>query len=93
MREYNHQRHLLLSVINAVGWLSATDGCVILDRDLNVFGFGGIISIPPETPTPARPLVHPDTKAPLDEKQLVDKSWTRHKSPFQLRKYLAKSIA
>jgi hypothetical protein len=93
VQECNRMRHVLLSSIQALAGLSATDGCVTLDKNLNVLGFGGIISITPDMPTPTRTLANHETRDPIDEQALIAKSGTRHKSAFQLCKYHEGSIA
>jgi hypothetical protein len=79
------RQHELLATAAAVGHLSATDGCVVLDRLMTVYGFGGSISVGSTAPD-GRVLVDPQTREPLPEDDLLRRFGERHRSAFQLCK-------
>jgi hypothetical protein len=86
LQECNRLKHIVRASIRALGTLAATDGCVVLDRGLNLHGFGGVITLPQGIAASARTLVDYQTKEPLAEEQLLRRTGTRHRSAFQLCK-------
>jgi hypothetical protein len=85
------RRHQLWSTAASVGQLSAHDGCVVLDRQMTVHGFGGTI----ETAAAAAARTYADswTNAPLPEEQLLARFGHRHRSAFLLCKAVANAVA
>jgi hypothetical protein len=86
------RRHRVWSAAASVAHLSAHDGCVLLDRQLNVHGFGGTIESRAAASSP-RTYVDARTKAPLAEDQLLSRFGHRHRSAFQLCKAVPNAIA
>jgi hypothetical protein len=86
------RRHRLWSTAASVAHLSAHDGCVLLDRQLNVHGFGGTIETRAATSSP-RTYLDSRTRAPLAEDQLLSRFGHRHRSAFQLCKAVPNAIA
>jgi hypothetical protein len=86
------RRHQVWSAAASVGHLSAPDGCVLLDRQMTVHGFGGTIETGAAT---ASPLTYVDsrTDAPLAEDQLLARFGHRHRSAFLLCKAVPNAIA
>lgn len=80
-------REHLLRLARMIGRLSATDGCVIFDRTLDMRGFGAKISV---TETPSLPLLDAKTGMPINEKQL---GGMRHRSASLLVRCVPDSIA
>jgi hypothetical protein len=86
------RRHQLWSTAASVGHLSATDGCVVLDRRMTVHGFGGTIETGAGQSS-ARTYVDSRTNAPLAEEQLLARFGHRHRSAFLLCKAVPRTIA
>jgi hypothetical protein len=86
-------RHRMLTQAAAVGRLTATDGCVVLDRSFQLLGFGGIID-PNLTPT-ANSLTFqpPSTDPTLTEEELLRRFGTRHRSSYLLCKTRPNTLA
>ena len=85
------RRHQLWSTAASVGHLSAHDGCVVLDRQMTVHGFGGTIETGAAFGS-ARSYVDSRTRAPLAEEQLLVRFGHRHRSAFLLCKAVANAI-
>jgi hypothetical protein len=86
-------RHAMLRQAGAVGRLTATDGCVVLDRSFRVRGFGGIID-PALTPEKGRLSFKPPAARPdLTEADLLRRFGTRHRSAYLLCKALQNTLA
>jgi hypothetical protein len=85
------RRHQVWSTAASVGHLSAHDGCVVLDRQMTVHGFGGTIEAGPAS----SPRTYTDSRtgAPLAEDQLFTRFGHRHRSAFQLCKAVPHAIA
>jgi len=83
--------HKLCSAARSVGHLSGTDGCVVLDRNLIVHGFGGSIRVD-EAPPKRCIRVTGETRADIDESSLLLPFGERHKSAFKLCKKLPGSM-
>jgi hypothetical protein len=82
--EYKRQVvHKLCSASRSIGQMSATDGCVILDLQLKLHGFGGKIHV---TDAPARTCyrVVGDTQTKLSANDLLLPFGQRHESAFRL---------
>jgi hypothetical protein len=86
------RRHQLWSTAASVGHLSAHDGCVVLDRQMTVHGFGGTIETG-HVPSSARTYVDSRTNSPLGEEQLLARFGHRHRSAYLLCKAVPRAIA
>lgn len=86
------RRHQVWSTAASIAHLSAHDGCVLLDRQMTVHGFGGTIETRAATSS-TRTYVESRTKAPLAEDQLLSRFGHRHRSAFQLCKAIPNAIA
>jgi hypothetical protein len=86
------RRHQLWSTAASVGHLSAPDGCVVLDRQMTVHGFGGTIETGTATST-RRTYADSRTRAPLAEERLLSRFGHRHRSAFLLCKTVPNAIA
>jgi hypothetical protein len=86
------RRHQVWSTAASVAHLSAHDGCVLLDRQMNVHGFGGTIETRGVT-TSSRTYMDSRTKAPLSEDELLSRFGHRHRSAYQLCKAVPNAIA
>ena len=83
---WNWRRASVFAKADIVSGLSAADGCVVLDRDLRVGGFGGEIVVDPARATrAARELRNLKTGEPMPESEL-DRLGTRHRSAYRLVK-------
>lgn len=82
--------HLQLAA-QTVGRLTATDGCVVCDRNLVVHGFGRVIRS--QAATPVRCFrVDGNESVGCDETDLFKPFGTRHRSAFQLCKSTPASL-
>jgi hypothetical protein len=86
------RRHQLWSTAASVGQLSAQDGCVVLDRQMTVHGFGGTIETAAAASS-AHTYADSRTNAPLAEEQLLARFGHRHRSAFLLCKAVPNAIA
>jgi hypothetical protein len=86
------RRHQVWSTAASIGHLSAHDGCVVLDRQMTVHGFGGTIETGAATSSP-RMYADSRTNVPLAEDQLLSRFGHRHRSAFQLCKVVPNAIA
>jgi hypothetical protein len=86
------RRHQVWSTAASIGHLSAHDGCVVLDRQMTVHGFGGTIHTDAATSS-ARTYADSRTKAGLAEDQLLSRFGNRHRSAFLLCKAVPNAIA
>jgi hypothetical protein len=84
-------RHQVWSTAASIGHLSAHDGCVVLDRQMTVYGFGGTIEMGTAAAS-MRTYLDRRTNAPLAEDQLLFRFGHRHRSAFQLCKEVANAI-
>jgi hypothetical protein len=75
--------HKLCSASRSIGQLSATDGCVILNRQLGLLGFGGEIDIK-TVPDKKCYRVVGGTEVELSASELLMPFGQRHKSAFRL---------
>ncbi len=76
------KREQLYSAVYAISSLANTDGCVVLNRDLQVRGFGGEIQIDQDDVDQVRIVRHhPAPQAELRPEAL---GGTRHRSAFRL---------
>jgi hypothetical protein len=86
------QAHKTRSASRSVGHLSATDGCVVLDRSLKVHGFGG--SIKPREAPPKRCLhIEGRSQKEVEEATLLQPFGERHASAFNLCKQIPNTLA
>jgi hypothetical protein len=83
-------RHRVWSTAASIGHLSAHDGCVLLDRQMTVHGFGGTIDTAASS---GRTFADSRTKTLLAEDQLLARFGHRHRSAFQLCKAVPNAIA
>jgi hypothetical protein len=88
------QTHKLCAASRTVGHLTATDGCVVLDRKLTVHAFGGSIN-KVEQDLPPKRCVHVTGKEEheSDEAKLLQPFGERHKSAYNLCKQLPNTLA
>ena len=86
------RRHQLWSTAASVGQLSAHDGCVVLDRQMTVHGFGGTIETAAAASS-ARTCADSWANVPLAEEQLLARFGHRHRSAFLLCKAVPNAIA
>jgi hypothetical protein len=75
--------HKLCSASRSIGQMSATDGCVILDRQLKLRGFGGEIRVT-DAPDKKCYRVVGDNRTELSADDLLLPFGQRHKSAFRL---------
>lgn len=83
----------MLKQAAAVGRLTATDGCVVLDRSLQVRGFGGIIDPSLTAAQGGLRFVPPPSDPALTEADLLSRFGTRHRSAYLLCKSCPGSLA
>jgi hypothetical protein len=86
------RRHQVWSTAASVGHLSAHDGCVVLDRQMTVHGFGGTIETGAARGSP-RTYADSRTGAPLAEERLLARFGHRHRSAFLLCKAVPNALA
>lgn len=85
-RESSRCKRRLFSATRALGHLSAVDGCVVLDRELNLLGFGGEIRVDnARLQQASRVFAHYRTHQPRPEEELK-RFGTRHNSAYRLCK-------
>jgi hypothetical protein len=84
--------HRLCSVSRSVGHLSATDGCVVLDRKLVLHGFGGSIQATGQAAKRCVYVVGAEEQE-MSEPELLRPFGERHKSAFRLCKQVPGSLA
>ena len=91
--DWNWRRSAVFAKADIVSGLSSVDGCVVLDRNLRVSGFGGEIVVDPaRAQQEARALRNLKTGEPMPESEL-DRLGTRHRSAYRLVKAHAGVIA
>jgi hypothetical protein len=82
--EWLRRKRGLQAEARALGHLSAVDGCVVVDRDLNLLGFGGHIKAEEDQARRTdRVFAYFHTRKPRPESDLK-RFGTRHLSAFQL---------
>jgi hypothetical protein len=86
------RRHQVWSTAASIGHLSAHDGCVVLDRQMTVYGFGGTIHTEAAASS-RRKYVDSRTKADLAEDRLLSRFGQRHRSAFLLCKAVPNALA
>jgi hypothetical protein len=69
IRNRLHRRQVLLSTIDTIAHLSATDGCLVFDRNLNLHSFGSMIE-PPAGTGALLPCFTEDSSDPLSTETL-----------------------
>lgn len=86
-------RHSLLTTAEALGGLTATDGCVVLNRSMRLIGFGGIIDV--EQAKLGSQLVWGGSPSDpsMTEQALLERFGTRHRSAYLLCRALPNTIA
>ncbi|HXT69161.1 MAG TPA: hypothetical protein VN700_05380 [Vicinamibacterales bacterium] len=84
--DWNWRRSAVFAKADIVSGLSSVDGCVVLDRNLRVSGFGGEILVDPTRAAgESRSLRNLKTGDPMPETEL-DRLGTRHRSAYRLVK-------
>lgn len=84
--DWNWKRAAVFAKADIVSGLSSVDGCVVLDRDLRVSGFGGEILVDrARVGQEARALRNLKTGEPMPE-SVLDRLGTRHRSAYRLAK-------
>jgi hypothetical protein len=91
VQECNRSRHVLLSAVRAIAALSATDGCVVLDRKLKVHGFGGVIQ--DLSASSARTPFDWQTEKQISADDVRKRGGTRHRSAFRLCECVSNTLA
>jgi len=91
VQECNRTRHVLFSAARALAALSATDGCVVLDRSLTLHGFGCVIKSTDHTST--RTPVDWQTGNELSVDDVRKRGGTRHRSAFALCERVPNTLA
>lgn len=84
--------HHLLSTNRSVGGLSATDGCVVLDRRLVLHGFGGSI-LAKANGRRARKCIDLEREAEVSPDELLRPFGERHRSAYHLCDQLPGTLA
>src|SRR5207245_1148581 len=83
--------HRWLERLDSLGRLSATDGCVVFDRDMKVHGFGGEINNDLSGVSPLR-CFDLTTKQDLPAEELLRPYGNRHKSAYALCRKVPNAI-
>jgi hypothetical protein len=84
--DWNWKRAAVFAKADIVSGLSSVDGCVVLDRNLRVSGFGGEILVDRvRVDQEPRTLMNLKTGEPMSEAEL-DRLGTRHRSAYRLAK-------
>jgi hypothetical protein len=90
LHQWRWKRERLFSSATALSGLSAVDGCVVLNRNLEVLGFGGVIGLvdlDAKIVDSPRRLKNVKTGAILDDSEFASLGLgTRHRSAFRLCK-------
>jgi hypothetical protein len=84
--------HKLCSAARSVGHLSGTDGCVLLDRNLTVHGFGGSIQAK-EVPSKRCVRVAGKAREEVPEAALLQPFGERHRSAYNLCREIPDCLA
>ncbi len=83
--KWNRCREILFSKAEILAGLSSVDGCVVLNRNLQVLGFGGEIRVDNEmVKTAPRLLRNIKTNQPMENE--LEQMGTRHRSAYRLVK-------
>ena len=91
--DWNWRRSAVFAKADIVSGLSSVDGCVVLDRNLRVSGFGGEILVDPtRAAREPRQLRNLKTGDPMPETEL-DSLGTRHRSAYRLVKAHSGTLA
>ncbi|MGO9107866.1 MAG: putative sensor domain DACNV-containing protein [Thermoguttaceae bacterium] len=90
LEEKRLRLHHLISACHSISWLSTTDGCVVMDRGMNVLGFGGTINAKCEDTGRCFNLTRGEEQQ-VDE--VLQPLGHRHRSAFNLCKKVPNSIA
>jgi hypothetical protein len=90
VQECNRTRHVLFSAVRAFASLSATDGCVVLDRNLTLHGFGCAIQTPRQG---LRTPVDWQTQQELRIEDVYSRGGHRHRSAFDLCRCVSNTLA
>jgi hypothetical protein len=88
------QTHKMCAAAQSIGHLSATDGCVVLDRNLTLHGFGGTIKTQNEGLSKKRCFrVDNHQNHEVNEEDLLRDFGHRHSSAFNLCKQIPSAMA
>ena len=90
LEEKRLRLHHLISACHSTSWLSATDGCVVMDRGMNVLGFGGTIKAESKDTGRCFNLTR-DEEQQADE--VLQPLGHRHRSAYNLCKAVPNSLA
>jgi DisA bacterial checkpoint controller nucleotide-binding len=94
--QWRWKRERLFSSATALSGLSAVDGCVVLNHNLDVLGFGGVIGLgesDAKIVSSPRKLKNVKTGAILEDSEITSLGLgTRHRSAFRLCKAHANSL-
>jgi hypothetical protein len=90
--EKRERMHKLCSASRSIGHLSATDGCVVLDRTLTLHAFGGDIQVASDAPSKRCILVQGSTQTDRSEEEILRPFGHRHKSALNLCKQVPNSL-
>jgi len=85
-------RHSLLTTAEALGGLTATDGCVVLNRSMRLIGFGGIIDVEQTKLGPQLVWGGSPSDPSMTEQSLLEQFGTRHRSAYLLCRALPNTI-
>lgn len=84
--------HRLLSATRSIAALSSTDGCVVLDRNMTVHGFGGSIQTHEDSSKPRKSILLQNQRE-IEASVFLASVGERHKSAYNLCQEVAGSIA
>jgi hypothetical protein len=90
---FETRRHSLLTIAEALGGLTATDGCVVLDNSMQLLGFGGIIDTECARSSPALEWGGSPSNLSIDEATILERFGTRHRSAYLLCRSLPNTMA
>ena len=87
IRRWNWRRAAVFDKAGVLAGLSSVDGCVVLNRNLQVLGFGGVIQVnEQQAQEAARTLKNLKTGEPVREEDALNGLGTRHRSAYRLAK-------
>jgi hypothetical protein len=93
VQECNRTRHVLFSAVRALAALSATDGCVVLDRNLTLHGFGCVIQTSGHHHKATRTPVDWQADEVLSVDDVHSRGGTRRRSAFDLCQCVSNTLA
>jgi hypothetical protein len=93
---FEKRLNVVLSQADALGRLTATDGCVVLDQSMRLRGFGGIINTDRARLESSLPLMDQVANVSMsrqEESEFFQRFGTRHRSAGELCKACPNTIA